>query len=226
MRFDIISILPKIFAGFSEFGVCGRALQNGAAQAQFWNPRDYAKDRHRTVDDRPFGGGCGMVMLAEPLAGAIESAKEQNSGDVIYLSPRGEVFNDALARQLATQKELILICGRYRGVDERVINTYATRCISVGDYILSGGEVAAMALIDAVLRHCPGVLGDADSVNEESFAEGILDAPCWTRPEVWREQEAPKVLLSGNHKATLDWRRKAAEELTRHWRPDLLCEKK
>ena len=221
MRFDIVSILPEVFSGFLEFGVCGRALQNHTARAEFWNPRDYAKDKHRTVDARPFGGGSGMVLLAEPLAAAIDAAKKNNAGEVVYLAPRGELLTDTMARKMAHEDGIILLCGRYRGVDERIIETRADRCVSAGDYVLSGGEVAAMALMEAVLRHCPGVLGNADSPDEESFAGGLLDAPCWTRPAVWEGKKAPETLLSGDHSAVRAWRRTAAENLTRRCRPDL-----
>ncbi len=223
MRFDIVSVLPEIFGGFLRYGVCGRALQNGAARAEFWNPRDYAEDKHRTTDDRPFGGGSGMVLTAPPLAAAIDAAKKQNGGEVIYLAPRGEMLDDSLARRFAAREGAILLCGRYRGVDERVVESRVSRCISVGDYVLSGGEVAAMALMEAVLRHCPGVLGNADSAAEESFCggDGLLDAPCYTRPAVWENRAAPAELLSGDHSAARRWRRNAAENLTRECRPDL-----
>lgn len=221
MRFDIVSILPEMFRGFGECGVVGRALQSGRAQAVFWNPRDYAGDRHRTVDARPFGGGSGMVLMAEPLAAAICAAKTQNCGEVIYLAPRGRTLDDALARKLAAKPELILLCGRYRGVDERVVESQVDECVSVGDYVLSGGEVAAMALMDAVLRHCPGVLGNVDSADEDAFADGLLDAPCYTRPAVWEERAVPAALLSGAHAAVREWRRMAAAALTERHRPDL-----
>lgn len=226
MRFDIVSILPELFGDFARYGVCGRAFVSGAATIRFWNPRDYATDPHRTTDDRPFGGGSGMVMKPEPMAAAIDAAKQQNQGEVIYLAPRGETLSDSLVRQLANHKEMILLCGRYRGVDERMIETRVSRCVSAGDYVLSGGEVAAMALMDAVLRHCPGVLGNADSADEEAFAEGILDAPTYTRPAVWEERKVPPELISGDHARARKWRQKAAKELTRKCRPDLLDAKK
>lgn len=222
MRFDIISVLPEIFRGFLEFGVCGRALASGTAQAAFWNPRDYASDARRTVDDRPFGGGSGMVLMAEPLMAAVEDAKKQNSGEVIFLAPRGEPLSDSLARDLARADGMVLVCGRYRGMDERAV-ARADRCVSAGDYVLSGGEIAAMAVMEAVMRHCEGVLGNAESADEESFAAGsLLDAPCYTRPAVWRGEEAPAALLSGAHAEVAAWRREAAERLTRRCRPDLL----
>ena len=222
MRFDVISILPEIFAGFTKYGVCGRAFCSHLALIEFWNPRNYAPLPRQAVDDRPFGGGSGMVLSPPPIASAIEAAQKHNRGDIIYLAPRGELLNDAMARQLAQADEIILLCGRYRGVDERVIEQYKPRCISVGDYILSGGEVAAMALIEAVLRHRKGVLGNADSADEEAFFKGILDAPCYTRPEVWKGRQVPKALLSGDHSAVNAWRRAAARHLTQTHRPDML----
>lgn len=225
MRFDIVSVLPEVFSGFLEYGVCGRALQSGRARAEFWNPRDYAKDKRRTVDGRPFGGGSGMVLLAEPLAAAVDAAKKNNAGEVVYLAPRGELLTDSMARKMAGEGGVVLLCGRYRGVDERIIETRAARCVSAGDYILSGGEVAAMALMEAVLRHCPGVLGNAGSPEEESFADGLLDAPVYARPAVWRGKKAPETLLSGDHAAVREWRREAAENLTRRCRPGLLAKK-
>ena len=223
MRFDIVSVLPEIFSGFLQNGVCGRALQNGMARAKFWNLRDYATDKRRTVDDRPFGGGSGMVLTAPVLAAAIDAAKNENGGEVIYLAPRGEVLNDSLARDLAMRDGFILLCGRYRGIDERIVESRVSRCVSVGDYILSGGEIAAMILMDAILRHCPGVLGNADSADEEAFCGGLLDAPCYTRPAIWENRRAPAALLSGDHSAAQKWRRENAEKLTGVCRPDLLA---
>ena len=162
-----------------------------------------------------------MTLAAPPLAAAIDAAKKENSGEVLYLAPRGELLNDSIAREIAGRGGAILLCGRYRGVDERVIASRVLRCISVGDYVLSGGEVAAMALMESALRHCPGVLGNADSADEESFCEGLLDAPCYTRPAMWEGKAAPAVLLSGDHSAAQKWRRDAAEKLTRECRPDL-----
>ena len=226
MRFDVITILPMIFAGFRRFGVCGRALADGRAALKFWNPRDYADGVRRQVDDSPFGGGCGMVLMAEPLSRAIEAAKNENRGEVVCLSPRGEPLTDVLARRLSKRREMILVCGRYRGVDERAMERHASLCVSAGDYVLSGGEVAAMALMEAALRHCPGVLGASESAEEESFADGLLDAPCYTRPAVWRGEAAPEALLSGDHEKIRQWRRTAAQELTRRHRPDLLAAQK
>ena len=221
MRFDIVGVLPEIFGGFLEYGVCGRAIQRGIARAQFWNPRDYAMDKQRTVDARLFGGGSGMMLMAAPVAAAIDDAKKTNGGEVIYLAPRGELLTDNLARQLARQSEMILLCGRYRGVDERIIESRVSRCISVGDYVLSGGEVAAMTLMDAVLRHCAGVLGNADSADEEAFVGGLLDAPGYTRPAIWENRAVPPTLISGDHAATRRWRLAAAKALTRTHRADL-----
>ena len=219
MRFDIITILPELFTSFLQVGVSGRACQRGRATAALWNPRDYTADRHRTVDDKPFGGGSGMVLKAAPIAAALGAARADNHGEAIYLSPRGELFTDGMARQMAKQTGFILLCGRYRGIDERAVA--GLRCLSVGDYILSGGETAAMIIMDAVLRHCPGVLGNADSLAEENLAAGLLDAPTYTRPAVWEGKAAPAALLSGDHMRAQKWRQQAAEKLTQQCRPDL-----
>ena len=226
MRFDIIGLLPEVLDGFLQFGVCGRAIQNKLAQAEFWNPRDYTTDVHRTTDDRLYGGGSGMLLMAEPLSLAIDAAKSHNRGRVLYLAPRGELLTDSVARQIAGEKEVILLCGRYRGVDERVLETHVDGYLSVGDYVLSGGETAAMTVMDAVLRHCPGVLGNADSPDEEAFVDGLLDAPGYTRPRIWNNREVPKELLSGDHAAAREWRQQAAESLTRTCRPDLWARRK
>ena len=226
MRFDIVGLLPEVFGGFLQFGVCGRAVQKGLSCVEFWNPRDYATDVHKTTDDRPFGGGSGMILMAEPVSLAIDAAKSHNSGRVLYLAPRGELFTDSIARQIAEEREVILLCGRYRGVDERVLETHVDGYLSVGDYVLSGGETAAMTVMDAVLRHCPGVLGNSDSPEEESFTAGILDAPSYTRPRIWNDKEVPKELLSGDHSEARRWRAEAAESLTRSCRPDLLLRRK
>ena len=236
MRFDIITLFPEMFAAAARFGVTGRMFQDGRARAVFWNPRDFATDRHRTVDDRPFGGGSGMVMKPEPLAAAIRAAKaeaEKASGSekktpVIFLSPAGAKLDDARARRLSGLPGMILLCGRYRGVDARILEGRGRLVddeISAGDYVLSGGELAAMVLMDATLRHMAGALGNPESRDEESFSAelgGLLDAPCYTRPEVFEGVGVPKVLLSGDHAAIAEWRRTEAVRRTGEKRPDLL----
>ena len=222
MRFDIVSLMPEMFSAVTEWGVTGRMFRGGGARAVFWNPRDFARDRHRTTDDRPFGGGSGMVLKPEPLAAAIRAAKAEAAGSpVIFLSPSGARLTDARARALAKETGLVLVCGRYRGTDARAAEALADAEISAGDYVLSGGELAAMAVMDATLRHRDGALGNPESREEESFSDGLLDAPCYTRPEVFEGREVPGVLLSGDHAAVAKWRREEAIRRTREKRPDL-----
>lgn len=227
MHFHVITLFPEMIEQMSEFGVLGRAIKRGIIKLTCWNPRDYTQDRHRTVDDRPYGGGPGMLMKVQPLADAINAAKQQVGDDakVIYLSPQGQVLNQQAVIKIADepeQKELILIAGRYEGIDERLIKQYVDEEWSIGDYVLSGGEMPALIMIDAVARMLPDVLGDADSAQQDSFMEGLLDCPHYTRPEEVNGQTVPQVLLSGDHKAIAEWRQKQA--LGRTWlrRPDLL----
>lgn len=222
MRFDVISLFPEMFSAVRQ-GVTGRAVERGQVPMRLWNPRDYADDAHRTVDDRPYGGGPGMVMMVEPLRRAIEAAKAAAPDSrVLYLSPQGRRLDQAAARQLATEPGFILLAGRYEGVDERLIDAYIDEEWSIGDYVLSGGELPAMVLIDAVIRLLPGVLGHADSAEQDSYVDGLLDCPHYTRPEVIEERAVPEVLMSGNHELIRRWRLK--EALGRTWlrRPDLL----
>jgi len=222
MRFDVISLFPEMFAAMRQ-GVTGRAVERGQVAMRLWNPRDYADDTHRTVDDRPYGGGPGMVMMVEPLRQAIEAAKAAAPDSrVLYLSPQGRRLDQAAARQLATEPGLILLAGRYEGVDERLIDAYIDEEWSIGDYVLSGGELPAMVLIDAVIRLLPGVLGHADSAEQDSYVDGLLDCPHYTRPEEIEGHAVPEVLKSGNHELIRRWRLQQA--LGRTWlrRPDLL----
>ena len=227
MHFHVITLFPEMIEQMCEFGVLGRAIKRGIIKLSCWNPRDYTQDRHRTVDDRPYGGGPGMLMKVQPLADAINAARQQ-AGDgakVVYLSPQGQVLNQQAVINMADrpeQKELILIAGRYEGIDERLIKQYVDEEWSIGDYVLSGGEMPALILIDAVARMLPDVLGDADSAQQDSFMEGLLDCPHYTRPEEIDGQMVPEVLLSGDHKKIDRWRKKQA--LGRTWlrRPDLL----
>jgi tRNA (guanine37-N1)-methyltransferase len=222
MRFDVISLFPEMFSAVRQ-GVTGRAVKRGQVPMRLWNPRDYADDAHRTVDDRPYGGGPGMVMMVEPLRRAIEAAKAAAPDSrVLYLSPQGRRLDQAAARQLATEPGFILLAGRYEGVDERLIDPYIDEEWSIGDYVLSGGELPAMVLIDAVIRLLPGVLGHADSAEQDSYVDGLLDCPHYTRPEVIEERAVPEVLMSGNHELIRRWRLQQA--LGRTWlrRPDLL----
>lgn len=224
MWIGVISLFPEMFRAVVDYGVTGRAVKNGLLNVTCWNPRDFTYDRHRTVDDRPYGGGPGMLMMVQPLRDAIHEAKAA-AGDgvrVIYLSPQGRKLDQQGVRQLATHQKLILVCGRYEGIDERVIRTEIDEEWSIGDYVLSGGELPAMVLIDSVSRFIPGVLGHESSAEEDSFADGLLDCPHFTRPEVLEGVEVPPVLLSGNHAEIRRWRLK--QSLGRTWlrRPELL----
>lgn len=223
MRFDVISLFPEMFDAL-RLGITGRALERGQASLTLWNPRDYADDVHRTVDDRPYGGGPGMVMMVEPLRRAIIAATQAAPGSrVAYLSPQGRRLNDAAVRELAErQSGLILLAGRYEGIDERLIEAFVDEEWSIGDYVLSGGELPAMVLMDAVIRMLPGALGHAQSAAQDSYADGLLDCPHYTRPEMIEGRTVPEVLLSGDHERISRWRQQQA--LGRTWlrRPDLL----
>ncbi|UXI01786.1 tRNA (guanosine(37)-N1)-methyltransferase TrmD [Photobacterium sp. TY1-4] len=224
MKVGIISLFPDMFHAITNFGVTGQAVKKGLLSVETWNPRDFTHDKHRTVDDRPYGGGPGMLMMVQPLRDAIHTAKQSVEGQakVIYLSPQGRKLDQAGVEELAQNENLILICGRYEGVDERIIQQEVDEEWSIGDFVLTGGELPAMTLVDAVVRFVPGVLGDFASAEEDSFANGLLDCPHYTRPEVLDGQEVPKVLLSGNHKDISRWRLK--QSLGRTWlrRPELL----
>ncbi|HEO9718891.1 TPA: tRNA (guanosine(37)-N1)-methyltransferase TrmD [Morganella morganii subsp. morganii] len=224
MWIGVISLFPEMFLSITGHGVTGRAVKNGLISVDCWNPRDFTYDRHHTVDDRPYGGGPGMLMMVEPLRKAIHAAKAAagDNAKVIYLSPQGRKLDQQGVCELAANEKLILVCGRYEGVDERVIQTEIDEEWSVGDYVLSGGELPAMVLIDAVSRFVPGVLGHQASANEDSFADGLLDHPHYTRPEVLDGMCVPPVLLSGNHAEIDRWRMK--QSLGRTWlrRPELL----
>jgi tRNA (Guanine37-N(1)-) methyltransferase (EC 2.1.1.31) len=224
MWVGIISLFPEMFRAVTDFGVTGQAVKKGLLNVETWNPRDFTHDKHRTVDDRPYGGGPGMLMMVEPLRDAIHAAKHA-AGDkakVVYLSPQGRKLDQAGVESLASNDKLILICGRYEGVDERIIQTHVDEEWSVGDFVLSGGELPAMTLVDAVARFVPGVLGDMASAEEDSFANGLLDCPHYTRPDVLDGLVVPEVLKSGNHKDIRRWRLK--QSLGRTWlrRPELL----
>src|SRR6266487_6262911 len=224
MRIDVVTLFPELVEHASRFGVTGRALERGLWQLATWNPRDFTTDNYRTVDDRPYGGGPGMVMLAEPLEKAIAAAKVAAQGEakVIYLSPQGAVMDHRKVMALAAEFRLMLLCGRYEGVDERLIRRSVDEELSIGDYVLSGGELAAMVLIDAIVRQLPGALGDGLSAEQDSFVNGLLDCPQYTRPETYAGEAVPPVLLSGHHAQIERWRLK--QSLGRTWlrRPELL----
>jgi tRNA (guanine37-N1)-methyltransferase len=226
IRFDVVTLFPEMFAAITGSGITSRALEAGLYSLTTWNPRHFTTDNYRTVDDRPYGGGPGMVMLAEPLERALDGIKMAGGGRVIYLSPQGRKLDHRGVLQLSREKSLTLLCGRYEGVDERLLERRVDEEVSIGDFVLSGGEIAAMALVDAVVRQLPGALGDEASALEESFADGLLDCPQYTRPEIYSDRRVPEVLLSGHHENIRRWRLKQA--LGRTWlrRPDLLAVKK
>jgi tRNA (guanine37-N1)-methyltransferase len=224
MRIDILTLFPEIFEGPLKVSLLGKAIEQGILSVALTNIRDFATDRHRTVDDEPYGGGAGMVMKCEPLFAALESLSERNTLErVILLTPRGRRLDQAIVRELAAAPDLVLICGRYEGIDERAAQALATDEISIGDYVLSGGELPALVLVEALSRMLPGVVGDFESVETDSFYDGILGPPQYTRPPVFRGMETPEVLRNGNHAAIRRWRRKEAIRATRARRPDLLA---
>ena len=223
MHIDIVTLFPEFALSVGSVGITGRAVRRGLLSLQAQNPRDYTDDVHRTVDDRPYGGGPGMVMKVEPLQRAIAAAKvTQPAAKVICLSPQGERFDQRVAERLADEQALILVAGRYEGIDERLIERECDLELSIGDYIISGGELAAMIVVDAVARLLPGVLGDEQSALQDSFSDGLLDCPHYTRPEVYQGAAVPDVLLSGDHAAITRWRRQQALGRTATRRPDLL----
>jgi len=224
MRIDVITLFPESLDELTGLGVTGRAIKDGRVELKTWNPRDFAVDRHRTVDDRPYGGGPGMVMAVEPLGSTIRAVRDEQAADVpvSLMSPQGRKLDQAGINELAGRQGLILVCGRYEGIDERTVESEIDEEWSIGDYVISGGELAAAVIIDAVTRLLPGVLGDEQSALEDSFVDGLLDHPHYTRPEVAGGKAVPEVLLSGDHEAIRRWRRKQALGRTWQRRPDLL----
>jgi tRNA (guanine37-N1)-methyltransferase len=225
MRFDIITIFPEMFAGVFSGGIIRRALDKGLMEIAVHDLRDYTRDKHRQVDDRPYGGLEGMVLKPEPIFAAVEAVRREADSRVCLLSPQGARFDSETGRELARHRQVILICGRYEGVDERVVGHLADAEISIGDYVLTGGEPAAVVVVDAASRFVGGVVGKEESVRHDSFAEGILDFPQYTRPREFRGLKVPQVLFSGDHKKIDRWRRKKALEKTLERRPDLLRNK-
>jgi tRNA (guanine37-N1)-methyltransferase len=227
-QFDVVTLFPEMFDAVTESGVTGRARERKLFELVAWNPRDFAQNSYRTVDDRPYGGGPGMVMMVEPLAKAIDAARQRQKSagarrtEVIYLSPQGRLLDHRKVMELAALDGLVLLAGRYEGVDERLIGRAVDEEISIGDYVLSGGELAAMVVMDAIVRQIPGALGDADSASQDSFVSGLLDCPHYTRPEVYEGMAVPPVLLSGHHAGIARWRLKQALGRTWRRRPDLL----
>lgn len=231
MQFDVITLFPEMFAALTKSGVTRRAFEQGKCAISLWNPRDFTTDRHRTVDDRPYGGGPGMVMLAKPLQLAIDAAKQRQvqSGNnaaskVIYLSPQGRPLTHRRVMELSQLDGVVLLCGRYEAVDQRLLDQYVDEEVSLGDFVLSGGEIPAMALMDAVIRQLPGVLHDDDSAVQDSFVNGLLDCPHYTRPDVFEEIPVPAVLMGGNHADIEKWRREQSLEASLRKRPDLITQ--
>jgi len=225
MRFDVVSLFPEMVSDAAGYGVTGRAIERGLVGLSIWNPRDYTHDKHRTVDDRPYGGGPGMVMKCQPLLDAVNAAKQHKvfaTRKVVYLSPQGRLISQELLQDASRCEQLILVAGRYEGIDERFIQSVCDEEWSLGDYVISGGELAALIVIDAVTRLIPGVLGDEESAKQDSHVDGLLDCPHYTRPERDEFGDVPEVLLGGNHAEINRWRMKQA--LGRTWlkRPDLL----
>ncbi len=229
--YHVVTLLPGMFAALTDYGVSGRAVKNGLVRLKCWDPRDFTTDNYRTVDDRPFGGGPGMVMLVEPLDLALTAVKAElrRQGLVqprmVHLSPQGRVLDHGLVEELAREPALVLLAGRYEGIDERLFERHRLEEISIGDYVLSGGELPAMVLLDALIRHVPGALGHADSAAEDSFADGLLDCPHYTRPEDYLGLKIPAVLRSGDHAAVRRWRLKASLRRTLARRPELLAQR-
>lgn len=222
MRIDILTLFPEMFSGAFAASIIKRAIDHGLVSLNIYNIRDYTHDKHRTVDDYAFGGGAGMILKPEPIFAAVESIKAGDAGTVILLTPQGRLFSQPVAQELSEYDRLILICGRYEGVDERVREHLVTDEISIGDYVLSGGELAAMVVVEAVVRLLPGVLGSAESLAEDSHTGGLLEYPQYTRPAVFRGWSVPAVLLSGNHAQIAKWRRQQAIRRTKERRPELL----
>lgn len=223
MRIDVITLFPGMFSVVTEYGVTGRAVDRGLLSLHTWDPREFTTDPHRTVDDRPYGGGPGMVMKIKPLRDAIHAAKKaQPDAPIVYLSPQGQTLDHDIISKQVLEPGLILLAGRYEGVDERLIESEVDAEWSIGDYVLSGGEIAALVVIDALTRQIPGVLGDPESARQDSFFEGFLDCPHYTRPETFQGQSVPQVLLSGDHAAIQRWR--LMQSIGRTWlrRPDLI----
>ncbi|QWD86600.1 tRNA (guanosine(37)-N1)-methyltransferase TrmD [Polynucleobacter paludilacus] len=228
MRFDVLTIFPEMFTALTQWGITGRACEHNLAQVKLWNPRDYSSDPRKTVDDRAYGGGPGMVMMVKPLEDTVNAIKVEHqtqsisSGPICLLAPQGERFSQKMASELLAQGNLTLICGRYEAIDQRFVDRNVDLQISLGDFVLSGGEIPAMAIMDALMRLIPGVLGDEDSALQDSFMNGLLDYPHYTRPEIYENLSVPDVLLGGHHAKIADWRRHKSLELTFRIRPDLI----
>jgi len=224
VKIGVITLFPEMFSALTDYGVSGRAVDNGLVDIAYFNPREFTQDKHRTVDDRPYGGGPGMVMLLEPLLRAVETAKDWIAGEtkVVYLSPQGQLLDQGAVNKFADVDNVILISGRYEGIDERLIDSVVDEEWSIGDYVLSGGELPSMVLLDALIRQMPGVLGHEDSAAQDSFATGLLDCPHYSRPDSFEGQDVPAVLLSGDHEKIRRWRLQQSLLRTQQRKPKLL----
>ncbi len=229
-EFDVVTLMPEMFLAISKYGVTGRAFKEKIVNLNLWNPREFTTDFHKTIDDKPYGGGPGMLMMAEPLVKSIEAAKARQdkigikSSKVIHMTPRGKLLSHNKVNELLSLKGLIIIASRYEGIDERV-NDWIDEEVSIGDYVMSGGELPAMAMMDSIIRQLPGVLNTTESASQDSFVNGLLDYSQYTRPEVFKKNKVPEVLLSGDHEKIRLWRLKESLKLTWKKRPDLLAEK-
>jgi tRNA (guanine37-N1)-methyltransferase len=225
MKFHILTLFPEMFAGVLSLGVTGRAVESGILDVELYNIRDFATDKHHSVDDAPYGGGAGMVMKVEPIAGCIDTVrKTAPNARLLLASPGGKPFVQSMAAELAAEGEIIILCGRYEGIDERIKELFSATEFSIGDYIMTGGEIAAMTVVDTVARLIPGVLGSDESAGEESFSDGLLEYPQYTRPPEFRGLKVPDMLLSGNHGEIARWRREQSLQKTKMVRPDLLSQ--
>jgi tRNA (guanine37-N1)-methyltransferase len=228
MRFDVVTLFPEMFSALTQWGVTGRACEQSLASVHLWNPRDFCSDVRKTVDDRAYGGGPGMVMMAKPLEDTIAQVKATHhaaglkSGPICLLAPQGERFSQKIAGNILNESNISFICGRYEAIDQRFIDRNVDLQLSIGDFVLSGGEIPAMAIMDAVIRLIPGALGDVESAAQDSFMNGLLDYPHYTRPEIYENLSVPDVLLGGHHAKITDWRRQKSLELTFRFRPDLI----
>lgn len=226
MKLGVVTLFPEMFSAVTDYGISGRAFSNGSLTLECWNPRSFAHDRHQTVDSRPYGGGPGMVMMIEPLRKALQSARAAlPKARVVYLSPQGRTLDQAAVTDFTNHEELILLCGRYEGIDERLLQLEVDEEWSIGDYILSGGELAAMVIIDTIVRLLPGSLGHEQSAEQDSFVNGLLDWPHYARPEQFEDMAVPPVLLSGHHEEIRRWRLQQSLQRTRERRPDLLAKR-
>ena len=228
MRFDVVTLFPEMFSALTQWGVTGRACEHNLASVHLWNPRDFCTDPRKTVDDRAYGGGPGMVMMVKPLEDTVCAVKATHltkgiqSGPICLLAPQGETFSQKIAEDILNYGNLTFICGRYEAIDQRFVDRNVDLQLSIGDFVLSGGEIAAMAMMDAVIRLIPGALGDGQSAVQDSFVNGLLDYPHYTRPEIYENLSVPDVLLGGHHAKIADWRRQKSLELTFRLRPDLI----